>query len=341
MKLRVIHDVHIGVSRSAGTTPATQLALRSNILDNLARILPTEDGTDLMILGDLFDSFNVPLNDVIRTYVILQEWASHTGRRLYMVPGNHDLAKINVQLSSFEFISQLLERACPNSVTIVREPMLTPYGYVIPHVPNQDLFDLELTRVPECNVLFLHCNYNSEFAVHSDQSLNITEEQANACPAQKIVIAHEHQPRQSGKVVIPGNQIASSISDWQQSGDKVFVEVGTDGTIERKLATSRSEYAEMNIDQLELTDHKFIKVVGEVDHDKGNAVLSMLSKFRQKHSALVIANYVKTLPKPGEATVEQFTQGLTSIQRFSIWNALARFFSPEQIAKLREAETKK
>ncbi len=63
MTLRVINDTHIGAIRSAGTTAASQLALRKHILERFQKLLPAAG--DLLINGDLFDSFSAPMNDVL------------------------------------------------------------------------------------------------------------------------------------------------------------------------------------------------------------------------------------------------------------------------------------
>lgn len=338
MKARVIHDTHIGVNRTAGTTPTSQLLLRKHVLAEFEGLLPA-DGQDLILLGDLYDSYQVPLSDVLGTLGILYRWLAVEGHgRLYLVPGNHDLSKTSNQLSSFEFSAEMLRQAFPNKVTVVMDSMMTPYGYIIPHVPNQDLFNHELEQVPECNILFLHCNYDNNFAAQSDQSLNISREQVVATKATKIVLAHEHHPRKEGRVIVPGNQIATSVSDWLQDGDKYFVEVDTDGSITHHHAASRDVFTEMQVDQLEVTDHKFVRIVGTIPEDGGNYV-SAMAKLRQQHPAFVITNATKSV-LAGDDTGEKFAKSLDSINKFSIWSALEKLFTKKQLDKLREAESK-
>ena len=54
--LLILNDCHIGVKRSAGTTPASALALRRYLLDSFRSLLP--DDKDVLVLGDLFDDLD-------------------------------------------------------------------------------------------------------------------------------------------------------------------------------------------------------------------------------------------------------------------------------------------
>jgi DNA repair exonuclease SbcCD nuclease subunit len=130
MPLRIINDLHLGVQRSAGTTPTSRLALRHKMLNQFMELLPN---SDLMILGDLFDSYEIPASDILDVYQALKLWRIK-GYKLYMVPGNHDLSKTSTTLSSFQFLCAVLESY--SNVQIVDKPAMTPYGYVIPHLPN-------------------------------------------------------------------------------------------------------------------------------------------------------------------------------------------------------------
>ena len=223
MKLRILNDTHIGAIRSAGTTPITQWALRQHILSEFGRLLPQEhEQEDCMILGDLFDTHNVPLYDFTATVTMLDKWlVQHPNNKLYNVLGNHDASKTSNILSSFQALGSLLSRH--TNYVHIEEPQETPYGYVIPHVRNQELFDYEVLKMPSTDYLFVHCNYDNHFAAQADQSLNLSAQQVAQCPARLVVFAHEHHARREGKVIIPGNQIATSVADWIPPKDKGFL----------------------------------------------------------------------------------------------------------------------
>lgn len=330
MTLRILNDTHIGVIRSAGTTTHTQYELRRHVLSEFKSLLPDEG--DLMILGDLFDTNNIPVSDVLETYIILSEWLTkHPNAKLINVTGNHDASKTSTMLSSFQFLGKLLKLAFPIRYMHVEEPVITDYGYVIPHLRNQDVFDLALAEVPECDFLFVHCNYDNNFAAQADQSLNISAEQAKNCKAKKIVFAHEHHGRVSGKVIVSGNQIATSVSDWLSNQDKRFAVISGDELTFTYNKRRAEEFVELDWKALEQTDHKFIRVVGQADADAASDVVNAINKFRKTSKALVITNAV--VIDTGTVKVD-FDSTLASVQQFSVMDALKEIFTKEEMEVL-------
>lgn len=328
--LKVINDTHIGVIRGAGTTPESQWALRQYILNSFKKLLPEDTSADLMILGDLFDTSNVPVHDVLATYEILVGWLNYSYGKLYLVAGNHDLCKSSNVLSSFQFLGKLLEKYRPSRVQVIEKPVMIEYGYVIPHLASQVLFDAALETVPECNIVFAHCNYDNHFAAQSDQSLNMTAAQAGALPCDYIVLGHEHQAKRVGKIVIPGSQIQTSVSDCINKQEVYCVEIRDE--ICMRTTSFAGIYTEMNWQELKLTDHKFVRVVGSAPAEEATAVVNAIARFRQVSKALVITNAVQIVSTDDSAI---FEQSLEDIQGFSIWNALQEALPEEDFNKLK------
>lgn len=329
MHLTVLNDGHCGAIRGAGTTDASRWALRKHLLQGLKNLLP--DTGDLLYLGDLFDTNNVPVADVLHVYLIFDEWlTSHPTAKLYNAAGNHDESKTSNVLSSFQFLGALLTRRFPDRyIHIEKAGKTIPYGYVIPHIRNQDLFDHELTKVPQCQTLFLHCNYDNNFAVQSDQSLNLSPSQVEALPVDNVVIAHEHHHRKVGKVWIPGNQVASSVSDWLPAVDKFCVTVSKLGLEFKAVAVRADEYIDMDFSQLEETDKKFIRVSGKAEPEQVNAIMTKVNKLRAAVDAFVIANAVTVASDEGLSEV--FSSNLESLQRFSVIDALRKILTPAEM----------
>ena len=329
--LTVINDTHIGAIRSSGTTPVTQLKLRQHILSEFRRLMPNEG--DLMILGDLFDKENIPISDILETYRILKSWLTK-GFNLYLVAGNHDLSKTSSTMSSFDFLGKLLLEQAPMQVTVIHTGTLTPYGYVIPHVANQDLFDLELTKVPECACLFLHCNYDNKFAVQADQSLNITPEQARNAPVKHIIIAHEHHRRTVGRVILPGNQIATSVSDWLSNNDKFYLQI-TESVVEHKVfKLKRDDFSDWALgSKTPLPLCNFTRVVGTVPASLAGETASSIAKVRQQSISLVVSNAVDI---QHEDHTETFEAALASTESFNVWESLKKILTEPQLKKLEQ-----
>ena len=327
--LAVINDLHLGVQRSAGTTPLTAWNLRQSALKQAADLIDECRDCDLMILGDLLDSIAVPMSDWLATFQMLQDRCAHSPNHTYLVGGNHDYPKTDTTLSSFQLLCAVLTDLNPGKVTTIHKPTMTPHGYVIPSLANQDLMDQALKGVPTCDVLYLHCNFDNKFAAQSDQSLNLSQEQAEACPAKHIVIAHEHQTRKIGKVWIPGNQIVTSVSDCLGSDAKRWTIVEAGQPRFEKLYDIQEVFEQMPWDALTESDKPFIRVGGQAAAVQASEVVSAISLYRRQSNALVITNAVKVLAEDGS---QVFERSLESVKTFDVMAALKEFLKPEEFA---------
>jgi hypothetical protein len=324
--LTILNDSHIGAIRGAGTTPVTQWQLRQHLLATFASHLPA--GSDLMLLGDLFDTNNVPVHDVLKTYLILVDWlTANPHATLWLVAGNHDLSKTSTILSSFEFLCSLLQKFSPR-VYVVMEPRECPWGYIIPHLPNQDLFDLALSEMPPSRTLFVHCNYDNNFAAQADQSLNLSKLALERLPVEQVIVAHEHHKRKVGKVYIPGNQMASSVSDWLSESDKFYttLEIGGEPQFV-KCADRSTEFVQMNWKELQVTDHLFVRVNGDATPEEATSALNAVNKLRARHPALVVTNGINMLSEDNAAAI---SASLDEVAAFNIWETLEAYLEPAE-----------
>jgi hypothetical protein len=214
-------------------------------------------------------------------------------------------------------------------------------AYVIPHMPNQDLFDLELKKLQDGELaprfLFVHANYDNQFAVESDHSLNLSKEQAEQLPVEYVVFGHEHQARTElgGKVVIVGNNFPSSISDCLGNTDKALLRIA-DGryalwtTWMAVNAFDEIDYSEQ--DWRDLRDvGRFIRVTGTATAAEADRVVTALGRFRREAAALVITNAVKIEGADGDAEMAISHEDVTS---FNVMEALREFLGPEDAAEV-------
>lgn len=334
MNLTIINDTHIGAMRSGGTTPTTAYELRQWLLQQLEQVV--EMSSSLLVLGDLFDTANVPMTDLLQTWQIFRNHVAN-GAPLVLVAGNHDLSKNSMQLSSFQFLCKLLQAEFGDRVTCVFEPqMLAHEGvYVIPHLPNQDLFNLALESVPACTYLLLHCNYDNGFATESDHSLNLSPEQAAKVPAKHIIIAHEHQAsrRLEGKVIIPGNQFPSSVADCLGNDSKKLTLLQDDTFAFIGTWTASGSFSEQDWRELKDDGSQFIRVVGEASAAEASEVVTAISKFRSKSKALVITNAVQVA---GVEDAAQIQVSLEEIKAFDVLTALLECLDPPEQEVIRQ-----
>lgn len=297
----IINDTHGGAVRAGGTTPPTAYALRQWVIQQIASLLQRASGCDLLINGDLLDSEHIPYSDLLAIYQLLAQWViDNRTSRLYLPPGNHDLSKTTTTLSSQQFLTELLVNMFgPERVVVPTAGMEIEVagarGWVIPHMPNQELFNLELEKVPEVKYLFLHCNFDNKFAAQSDHSLNLSKEQAEKCLAKHIIFGHEHQKKMAlvGKVLITGNQFPTSVADCLGNTDKYMLVIRPDKfeyemTWEGADSFIRVDWRELGNVHPDLG--QFIRVEGDALASEAPAVVSAISKLRKVHNAFVITN---------------------------------------------------
>lgn len=319
LNLTVLNDLHVGAQRAAGTTPLTAWQLRQYALEEF-EVLINSVGP-VVILGDLFDTGHVAMADILRVWEVLRGQCS-SGQSLWLVPGNHDLEKNLTTLSSFQFLCKLLQAEFPALVVVADTPQFIAEGvYVIPHLPNQDLFDAAMAEVPECQYLLVHCNYDNKFAVQSDHSLNMTVDQAARCKAKYIVFAHEHQARKAlnGKVFVAGNQFPTSVADCLGNDSKSMTMLTGGAPVRVDTWHREGNYAEQDWRALTDSGEKFIRVVGDAVATEAADVVSAIAKFRNKSKALVITNAVKV---EGAADGEQIQITLEQVKSFDVLSAL-------------------
>jgi hypothetical protein len=324
--LTIINDTHISAVRSAGTTPATRQALRELILIQFSNLLP-EQG-DLLIGGDLFDATHIAASDLFTTYDMLTNWlTAHPSSYLYNSRGNHDCASSSNVMSSFDLLGKLLSMHFPTRYVHIDKPTATPHGYVIPHMPNQVLFDDAIAAVPECDFLFVHCNVSNCFAAQSDHSLNLSLDQIAACKAKHIVCAHEHHGRKFGKVTITGCQIPTSVADLLSPGDKQYAVIDNGQLTLHTCARRADEFAEMPWNDLKPSTAPFIRISGEATAEQASEALAAVAAYRRTSEALVVANAVKVQAAEGAG----FEDAVADMKGFDVMAMLRDVLDPEEV----------
>ncbi len=334
--ITILNDVHLGAKRKSGTTPQSQQDLSDYLLSTFSLQVQSATGK-LVIAGDLFDSFEVDSNTVLQAYLTLENHLAN-GAYLALIAGNHDWSPRGDKLSSFHLLAGLLKATYPGHITLIDKALTLvdlPTGtFAIPHMPNQDVFDLELERAidigPTVQNLILHANYANGFCDHSDHSLNVSREVAERFAAKgiRLIFAHEHQAKQDfgGMVFVMGNQMPSSIADCLGNDAKYMHILNDNGGIHTQQTWRRFDaegYAEIDWRELELNpsgDKGFIRVTGSAGAGEAEAVVNAISKYRAKSTSFVVTNAVRIagmadMSAMGEVAAE-------SIKTFDVLTAL-------------------
>jgi metallophosphoesterase superfamily enzyme len=330
----IANDLHLGVLRSAGTTPSSAAALRQYALDSFEQLLARTD-EHLVILGDLFDQYNVPMTDLLKTFKLLETWLQQ-GHKLTLMPGNHDLSTDSSKLGSFQFLGALLADV-PQVTYIPLAGWVEKEVYAISHCVNQDEFNLQLSKVPECRYVLLHANYDNTFAVESDHSLNVSEQQAKDCKAQTLVFAHEHNHRKllGGKVYVLGNQFPTSVSDCLSDQDKFMHRLTPDGIERIKFWDRATSYAELDWRNPTETTAQFVRFTGTATPEEGAAVADTIARYRKASDAFVVSNAVKI---GSEDRAEFEVQSLDQARSFDVMGALKKFLTEDEYSILEKLE---
>lgn len=340
----VLNDCHIAATRVAGTTPASQIALRDSLRASLKTCLNMVDESEVVLNGDLFHGFTVETGEIIATYEIFSEWlcASH-GRRLHLARGNHDWSARPI-VSSFQLLSHFLTAHFPSQVRIYEQGFERVTGdiYVIPHVANQDLFNIEIDKAIESGCkgwLLLHCNYKNRFAEAADHSLNLSDDQIARIMIAgfNLVLGHEHigYTLRGGRVIVVGAQTPSSVSDCIGDDTKHALVINDDGTHEL-IETWRAEGDYVEVDWKELdtvSDQRFVRVTGDATASQAADVINTIAKVRAASDALIIANAVKV--EGVELVADMTIESVDQIKRFDVLSAILEKLEPREAEVVR------
>ena len=339
----IISDLHIGASRKAGTTPASQAALTEHIHQHFEALITTTDEDHIVINGDLFDGFEVPGTDLIRTFGVLDRWfmKARQAQHLTLIAGNHDWNPRGDKVSSFHMLAHFLKVRRGMAVDVIDHTRglsrVSGDGRVwaIPHMPNQDLFDIELSRAmaDRGDILLLHANYDNNFAVESDHSLNVSREIATELINRgwTLIFAHEHQLRVAPGIMIPGNQIPTSVADCLGCEGKYYLTLQGKDVVRHEWLNLEEERVFARVDWRNLdTDHDylFIRVEGTATADEAAEVVDAVARFRAKSQAYVVTNAVKV---EGVAAFDGLAEmSLEQITAFNVLDALLAELSEEE-----------
>ena len=332
----IVNDVHLGVTRSAGTTPKTSAQLRAYLLSNLETLMFEHKDKDIIFNGDVFDEFDVPLTEAFEFLMLCRKWLDVSEGTLYLAEGNHDLSKNSANMCSLAFVAKAL-----NSDRVVLIEQTTHLEdakiLVIPHVANQDLFDLELAKAAEMSdtLILVHANYDNNFAVKSDHSLNVSAAQAHKVieNANTLLFGHEHQQRNVHKrIQVAGNQWPSSVADCLGNNSKkafIFDPVSRSmNTVE--TWTREGSYAEIDWQFLgQAEDSEFVRVVGDCATEQAAEMISEISKFRQRSDAFVVTNAVSVA---GVVAMQDLPANLENVKGFDVMGYLFENLDDAQVA---------
>jgi len=306
----IANDLHLGVVKKSGVTPSSQEALRNYTFEQLDKLLAVAGPQNLVVNGDLFDSFDCPARDWLATYRRFSGWLSdNTARRLYLIAGNHDDSPRAGRVSSFKLLCEVLmnQHANCQCVDVGGATWIDKGVYTIAHCANQDLFDIRLNealeKTSDGDIVLLHANYRNPYTETSDHSLSVSEDVAKvfADRGVTLLLGHEHQGKVeiphgchegAAPVIVTGNQWPTSVADCLGNDTKRCLQLRHGEITFIETCNVRDVYQELdwrNLDQ----DAQFIRIVGDATNAEAAQVIDAIHKFRQRSQAFVVTNAVK------------------------------------------------
>jgi len=275
-------DPHIGLKRTANTTPTSRAQLRQNIALTAFDVVSNATGK-VVCLGDLFDNYSNTEDDIL------------TGRSIasmcdLVLGGNHDVTQDVTKVGSLELVSRTINSTATKIVLPRFNEVVVEQFYseadkfsiaAVPHHTTQELFEKALQAALDTDrfssvtpgdmaeILILHCNYESPHEL-TETSLNLTKSWAERLLERfdYILLGHEHNPRDlfDGRLIILGNTFPTSFSDIS---DKRILHF-EDGEMRSEWIWSEANRA-MTCDAIDIPEGhidpvQFLEVEGEVEH---------------------------------------------------------------------------
>jgi len=304
MKYLVLSDLHFAPDRRAGCSQASRLSLEDYLFDRLNHILQTVEHDKVIIAGDIFDKFSVSEKTLLNTYLALR------GEKAIILRGNHDAnSAVRVgEISSLELLGALL----PETHLVFNEPETVDGMHFIPHCFDQTQLNQYVDEIPDNVVCFLHCNFDNSFTEHADHSLNITSQQYQKLKESNVflILGHEHQARDLENLYILGCTYPTSISDCLGGSKRCLLYDSEAKTFESiETFNKEAEYIELHWSDTRLTDHKFVRVVGDCSVVEYPQIVRSIAQLRKTSDAFIIANAVKVQTPEREEIEKQEVTG--------------------------------
>ena len=101
-KIQTIGDPHFGKSFKTG--------INTSKFNNFINLLNTPDISEYIIMGDLFDKFNISNEILLKVYnSLIDSFKDRPEVKCHVLCGNHDLSKNKNKNSSFEVLKYLID----------------------------------------------------------------------------------------------------------------------------------------------------------------------------------------------------------------------------------------
>lgn len=239
MKAFLIGDVHLGRKFRNKDIPLDKRGVREQILRlrfqqyiDLA-IKSVKSGSYKLViqLGDLFDSFAVPYEDLLFAYEQLSRF-NRENITCYIIAGNHDLSKDTGRVSALSMLKRMLGDQCVHIVTedyqVIHDNLNNEQHVLIPYNHEDDSRkNLRLFRIIGNIKSYIYGHFDEPFPVEWQQQFT------------HVYTGHIHKPREEGNITVVGSILPLTFAE---DANNSFMRTVTLDEYEKDLAAGVSEY---------------------------------------------------------------------------------------------------
>lgn len=310
MKAVFFTDPHLGLHRAVGTTSKSRLLYQDVLFEQVEKVFANakKSLSPVFCLGDVFDTFS---ND---EKTILQGSRLVEGCELTLA-GNHDVSNKVGDVGSLKMLDELEDEYRQVIISPdpgkpffeVRSTGSDTWLYAVPHCLTQEIFAESVRMACQkagsgCGkaVLLLHCNVGDGIVGNVEDggsSLWLTEELQELAlePFEKILVGHEHMPRQlhQGRLVVLGNTFPVS---YGEIGPRFMYEMDLDTTelTAIEIFNPKLSYCELPVGllletegDLVLEEVLLIQIVGQVKDTELALVAKAMMKLWNNNPQLI------------------------------------------------------
>ena len=239
MKPFLIGDVHLGRKFRNKDIPLDKRGVRENILrlrfqqyvDLAIKSVESHTYNCVFQLGDLFDSFAVPYEDLLFAYEQLSKF-NQSNVTCYILAGNHDLSKDTNRVSALSMLKRMLGDKCVHIVDkdyqVVHDNLNNEQHVLIPYSHESDSRNnLRPFRVLPGFTSYIYGHFDEPFPAEWQSQFT------------QVYTGHIHKPRTEGNITVVGSILPLTFAE---DANNSFMRTVSLSEYEKDLAEGVSEY---------------------------------------------------------------------------------------------------
>lgn len=242
MKAFLIGDVHLGRKFRNKDIPIEKRGIREQILrlrfqqyiDLAIKTVNSGKCQFVVQLGDLFDSFAVPYEDLMFAYEQLSRF-NREGITCYIIAGNHDLSKDTARVNALSVLGKMLAQSSENHVWVITEGMQVIYDNINKEQHILVPYSHESDSRNSTDILRSAYGYTSYLYGHFDEPFPPKW----LLQFSHVYTGHIHAPREEGNISVIGSILPLTFAEDVNNS---FMRTVSLSEYEKDLAAGVSDY---------------------------------------------------------------------------------------------------